>query len=103
MLLARALDRNPEMIATAIDFHQRGVIPAATYLVDLDAIAANARAMSDEAKRHGLRSYLMTKQNGRNPYITGVCLAQGIDSTVAVDAIEANDVRPVGIAQDIIG
>ena len=40
MLLARALDRNPEMIATAIDFHQRGVIPAATYLVDLDAIAA---------------------------------------------------------------
>ena len=96
MLLARALDRNPEMIATAIDFHQRGVIPAATYLVDLDAIAANARAMSDEAKRHGLRSYLMTKQNGRNPYITGVCLAQGIDSTVAVDAIEARVINRYG-------
>jgi len=64
--------------------------------VDLDAIAANARAMADEARRHGLRSYLMTKQNGRNPFITGVALAQGIDSTVAVDAIEARVINRYG-------
>lgn len=96
MLLARALDRNPQMIETAIDFHQRGLIPPATYLVDLDAIAHNARAMASECKRLNLRSYLMTKQNGRNPYITRVALEQGIDSTVVVEAIEARIVHRFG-------
>lgn len=89
MLLKRALERNPEMVETAIDFHQCGVIPPATYLVDLDAIAANATAMAKEIKANNLRSYIMTKQNGRNPYITGVALAAGFDSIVAVEAIEA--------------
>jgi len=72
MLINRVLQRNPQLIEAAIDLHQRGVIPAATYLVDLDTIAANARLMADESKRYNLRSYLMTKQNGRNPYITRV-------------------------------
>lgn len=89
MLLARALKRNPEMVEAAIDLHQSGAIPAATYLVDLDAVAANAKLMADECKRLDLRSYLMTKQNGRNPYITQVALEMGIDSTVAVEATEA--------------
>jgi len=96
MLLARALKRNPEMLAAAIDLHQSGAIPPATYLVDLDAIAANAKAMADECKRHNLRSYLMTKQNGRNPYITQVALEMGIDSTVAVEAMEARVIHRFG-------
>jgi predicted amino acid racemase len=103
MLLDRALKRNPDMIATAIDFHQRGVIPAATYLVDLDAVAVNAKALADEAKRHNLRSYLMTKQNGRNPYITRVAMAQGIDSTVAVEATEARVLHRYGIPVGHVG
>jgi predicted amino acid racemase len=96
MLLDRALKRNPEMIDAAIRLHQSGVIPPATYMVDLDAIAENAKAMADESKRWNLRSYLMTKQNGRNPYITGVALEQGIDSTVAVEAMEARVIHRFG-------
>ncbi|MEV7965376.1 alanine racemase [Sphaerisporangium sp. NPDC088356] len=91
------------MVATAIDFHQRGIIPAATYLVDLDAIAANARLMAEESKRHNLRSYLMSKQNGRNPYITRVALAQGIDSTVAVEATEARVIHRYGLPLGHVG
>jgi predicted amino acid racemase len=103
MLLSRALQRNPEMIATAIDFHQNGIIPPATYMVDLDAVAANARLMVDEIKRHNLRSYIMTKQNGRNPYITRVALEQGIDSTVAVEAMEAQVIHRYGLPLGHVG
>lgn len=96
MLLNRAIERNPEMLETAIDFHQRGVIPPATYLVDLDAIAYNAAAMAKEIKANNLRSWIMTKQNGRNPYITGVALASGWDGVVAVEAMEARVVHRYG-------
>jgi predicted amino acid racemase len=103
MLLSRALQRNREMIATAINFHQNGIIPAATYMVDLDAVAANARLMADEIKRNNLRSYLMTKQNGRNPYMTRVALEQGIDSTVAVEAAEARVIHRYGLPLGHVG
>jgi predicted amino acid racemase len=103
MLINRVLQRNPQLIEAAIDLHQRGVIPAATYLVDLDTIAANARLMADESKRYNLRSYLMTKQNGRNPYITRVALAQGIDSTVAVEATEARVIHRYGLPLGHVG
>jgi predicted amino acid racemase len=89
MLLARALQRNPEMVQAAIELHQSGAIPAATYVVDLDAIAENAKLMAEESKKHGLLTWIMTKQNGRNPYITRVALAMGFDSTVSVEATEA--------------
>jgi predicted amino acid racemase len=103
MLLARALQRNPAMIKAAIDFHQRGIIPAATYFVDLDAIAHNAKLMADESKKYGLRSYLMSKQNGRNPYITRVALEQGFDSTVAVEATEARTITRYGLPLGHVG
>lgn len=103
MLLARALERNPEMVEAAINLHQNGDIPAATYLVDLDAIAANAKLMADECKRLDLRSYLMTKQNGRNPYITRVALEMGIDSTVAVEATEARVIHRYGLPLGHVG
>jgi predicted amino acid racemase len=97
MLLARAVQRNPEMVETAIDLHQSGAIPGDCYLIDLDAIAHNARLMAEEAKRHNLRTYLMTKSHNRNPYVTGVALAQGLDSTVAVDAMEARVLNRFGL------
>lgn len=103
MLLKRALDRNPEMIEAAIDLHQSGAIPPATYMVDLDAIAENAKLMADEAKRWDLRTYIMTKQNGRNPYITRVALEMGMDSTVAVEAMEARVINRFGFPLGNVG
>ena len=103
MLLAKALRRNPEMIETAIDFHQRGVIPADCYLIDLDAIAANASVLAKEAKRWNLQTYLMTKSHNRNPYVTRVALEQGLDSTVAVDTMEARVINRFGLPLGHVG
>jgi predicted amino acid racemase/ketosteroid isomerase-like protein len=97
MLLARLLDRNPALAATAIELHQGGAVPADCYMIDLDAIAENARALAVEAKRLGLRTYVMTKSHNRNPYVTRVALAQGLDSTVVVDTMEARVVNRFGL------
>jgi predicted amino acid racemase len=103
MLLTRVLQRNPDMVATAIDFHQRGVIPADCYLIDLDAIAENARLMAEEAKRWDLRTYVMTKSHNRNPYVTRVALEQGLHSTVLVDTMEARVVHRFGLPVGHVG
>ena len=103
MLFDRLMKRNPGLIEAAIDLHQRGDVPPATFLVDLDAIADNARTMAEEAHKHGLRVFLMTKQNGRNPYITQVALAQGIDTTVVVETIEARIVHRFGLPIGHVG
>ncbi|MEA2283162.1 MAG: hypothetical protein QOK21_3769 [Solirubrobacteraceae bacterium] len=85
MYLHRLLDRNPGLLETALELHQSGRIPPNTWVVDLDAIARNANVLAAEARRLGLKTYLMTKQHGRNPYITLTGLANGLDKTVAVD------------------
>jgi predicted amino acid racemase len=89
MLLNRALQRNPGLLQAAIELHQRGEIPAPTFMVDLDAVSENAGLMAREADRLGLRVFVMTKQHGRNPYINHACLAQGLHATVAVETLEA--------------
>ena len=76
---------NPALIRAAVDLHQSGAIPANTYVIDLGTVRRNARAMAQEAARVGLRLYLMTKHFNRNPLVTSAALAQGLDSTVAVD------------------
>jgi predicted amino acid racemase len=93
----RMLERNPGLIRAAIDLHQAGAIPPATYLLDLDAIADNASAMAEAARRLGLRVWVMTKQDGHNPFLAHVAIARGLDGTVAVEAIEANILHRFGL------
>lgn len=85
MYLHTLLERNPRLLETALELHQHGRIPPNTWVVDLDVIAHNARVLAAEARRLGLTTYVMTKQHGRNPYVTGLALANGLDDTVAVD------------------
>ena len=42
--------RNPRLIEAAIALHQRGQLPANTYVIDLDAVEDNARAISTRAE-----------------------------------------------------
>jgi predicted amino acid racemase len=77
--------RNPALIRAAAQLHQSGAIPANTYVIDLDSVRHNARVMAEEAKRVGIRTYLMTKHYNRNPLVTHIALDAGLDSTVAVD------------------
>ena len=46
--------RNPRLIEAAIALHQRGELPANTYVIDLDAVEDNARAISAKAGSFGL-------------------------------------------------
>jgi len=69
-----------------VELHQSNRIPPNTWVVDLDTIAENARVLAKKAKDLGLRTYLMSKQHNRNPYINGVALACGLEKMVAVDA-----------------
>lgn len=103
MLLARTLERNPGLVEAAIDLHQAGAIPAGTFLIDLEAIAHNALLLARKARQLDLRTYLMTKSYGRNPYVTALALACGLDSTVAVEAREAYLIERFGLPVGHVG
>ncbi|MBV9750398.1 MAG: alanine racemase [Acetobacteraceae bacterium] len=77
--------RNPALIEQAITLHQAGAIPANSYVIDLDAVTANARRLQDAAQRAGLKVFAMTKQMGRNGDFCRAVKAGGIGRAVAVD------------------
>src|SRR5215472_4759299 len=76
-LLAKAIDRNPGMLDAAIRLHQEGAIPPSTHLIDLDAVANNARVIADSAQRFSLTAFAMTKQDGHEPHMTRLVLDRG--------------------------
>ena len=77
--------RNPRLIEAAIALHQRGEVPANTYVIDLDAVEDNARAISVKADSLGLTVMAMTKQMGRNESFCRAVMRGGIARSVAVD------------------
>jgi predicted amino acid racemase len=95
--------RNPALIHAAARLHQDGTIPANTYVIDLDAIAANAAAMAREADRVGLSLYLMTKHFNRNPIVVRTALEAGIGSTVCVDVQCAMSLARFGLPVGHVG
>ena len=97
MFLQRLIERNPRLLETAIELHQSGRIPPNTWVIDLDAIAENAGLLAAEAKRLGLSTYVMSKQYGRNPYVSAVALANGLNKMVAVDVQCSLQLRRYGI------
>jgi predicted amino acid racemase len=99
----RILERNPNLVRAAIELHQTGAIPAPAYILDLDAIADNARAQAAVARKFNLRVYVMTKQDGHNPFAGQIAIEQGLDSIVAVEAIEANIIHRFGLPLGHVG
>jgi predicted amino acid racemase len=89
MFLNMTLKRNEGLIRTAAMLHQNGDIPANTYLLDLDRIEANVKALSQSAAEHEVNLYYMTKQIGRSGFIGRTIEQNGIEKAVAVDIDEA--------------
>lgn len=87
---------NRPFVEASIELHHRGEIPANSYVLDLDAIRANARAFANEAARLGLTVYPMTKQVGRNPAFMRVCAEEGLGAFVAVDMGDARRIDEAG-------
>ena len=103
MFLSVTLKRNPALVEAAVDLHRSGAIPPNTYVLDLDAIARNARLLARAADRAGIRLYMMTKQIGRNPEVARLIAANGIPRAVAVDPWEARLLGRAGIALGNVG
>jgi predicted amino acid racemase len=102
-LLNKALDRNPAMLEAAIRLHQEGAIPPATHLIDLDAVANNARVIADAARRFGLTAFAMTKQDGHEPHMTSLVLDRGFDGVTAVEAMQAYRIDRYGFPLGNVG
>lgn len=85
MFLQTLKKRNPDLIRTAVEWHQAKLIPTNTFLFDLDTIQDNAQAIYRAKVKNGLETYIMTKQHNRNPMINKVALQEGLNATVCVD------------------
>jgi predicted amino acid racemase len=96
MFLELTKRRNPRFIEAAVELHQAGAIPAGSYVLDLDTIAANASAFASEADRLRLTTFAMTKQLGGNPALLDTLVAAGIHSFVVVDMACARRVHGNG-------
>ena len=103
MFLDLTMKKNPKLIETAFRLHQEGYIQPDTYVLDLDAIVYNGRAIKEEADRYDVRLYFMTKQFGRNPYVAAELMKIGYEGAVAVDYREAAMLHQNGIRLGHVG
>jgi predicted amino acid racemase len=95
--------RNPDLISAAVQLHQAGQLPPNTYVLDLDAIEANARSIATEAKRLDMTPYAMTKQIGRNPDACRAIMSGGIPASVGVDVDCARSTTNAGMRLGHVG
>jgi predicted amino acid racemase len=95
--------RNPRFIEASIALHRAGKLPANAYVLDLDAVEANARIMKTEADRNRLKIFAMTKQVGRSSSFCAAVQRAGIDAAVAVDMACARAVHNAGLKLGHLG
>jgi predicted amino acid racemase len=96
VFLEALVRRNRPFVEAAIARHQRGEIPANSYVIDLDHVRANATSFAEEANRQGLWTLAMTKQMGRNPAFLQAVADAGIEAFVAVDMADARRIHGSG-------
>lgn len=102
MFLDTVLARNAALADTAAALHRDGTIPPDTYVVDRDAVAANAELLAATAERHGMSLWFVVKQFGRNPELTAA-VARSLPASAAIDAPEARALRAAGARPGNVG
>lgn len=103
MFLELLLERNPAFVEAAIALHRDGRIPSNSYVVDLDTVTRNARAIGAAAAQRNLTVFAMTKQVGRVPPFIEAIRDGGIDACVAVDVADARAVHAAGARLGHVG
>jgi predicted amino acid racemase len=103
VFLDALLRRNPAFVSAAIALQQEGAIPAAAYVLDLDAVERNAGLIAAEAGRLGLEAFAMTKQVGRHPALIDAVRRGGIEAGVAVDMGCVRALRDAGMPLGHVG
>jgi predicted amino acid racemase len=102
LFLDTVLARNPELVDTAAALHRDGAIPPDTYVVDRDAVEANAALLAERARQHGLTLWFVVKQLGRNPELIAAA-ARHLPASAAIDAPEARALHAAGARAGNIG
>lgn len=95
--------KNPDLIKIAIELHQKGEILPDTYVLDVDAILENGRALCKKAEENGIKLYAMTKQFGRVPYLAKKLVEIGFSGIVTVDFKEALVMMDNGVKLGNVG
>lgn len=103
MFLQTIRERNPELIKTAVQWHQERLIPTNTWLFDLDTVRDNAAALYQAKVKNGLETYIMTKQHNRNPMINKVAIQEGLNGTVCVDEQCCHMMERYGVTAGHVG
>ncbi|MER7173829.1 alanine racemase [Streptomyces mesophilus] len=102
MFLDTLLARNPALADAAAELHRSGAIPPDTYVMDLDAVEANAALLAAEADRLGLTLWFVVKQFGRNPELIKA-IARHIPKFAAIDPPEARVLHDAGARAGNLG
>lgn len=97
MFLKKIIERNPQIIDAAVTLHQNNLLPANSYVIDVDMVKTNMKKMADLCHRDGMKLYPMTKQIGRNPVIIQAIKEVGADGCVCVDMSDARRVHEAGM------
>jgi predicted amino acid racemase len=71
--------------------------------IQLDAVADNARVIADAARRAGLKTFAVTKQDGHEPHMTRLVLDSGFDAVTAVEALQAYRIHRYGFPLGNVG
>ncbi len=102
MLLDVTQKRNAALMQAAVDMLLSGRIPPNTYVIDLEAVEANARCLAEAARASGIELYFVSKQFGRNPAVIQA-IAQHIPRGTGIDAQEAFRLCESGAALGNVG
>ena len=89
MFLKKMIERNNKLIETSFQLHQAGKILPDSYVVDMDVLLENAKAILEEGNKNHIDQYFMLKQLGRNPIIAQELIKLGYKGAVVVDFKEA--------------
>ncbi len=97
MFLDRLLETNAALAELALSWTADGTILPDTYLIDLDMIEQNARALKAAADARNIALYFMLKQFGRNPLVGKRLAELGYEGAVCVDYREALTLLEAGV------
>lgn len=89
MFLKKMIERNNKLIETSFQLHQAGKILPDSYVIDMDVLLENAKAILEEGNKNHIDQYFMLKQLGRNPIIAQELIKLGYKGAVVVDFKEA--------------
>jgi len=89
MFLDQIRKYNPDLLSVALEFHQSKIIPPSCFVIDLDSVTENTKALVQASNENDLSLYFITKQVGFNPIFAKEVCKHGISKAVAVDWNEA--------------